>query len=276
MDASIFSAGGTGTEAAGLMIAGAVAGLAGGTLGLGGGVVLVPAVYLALRPSGMEAPGRLVMAVATALAASLPTALSLLHDHWKKGEIDGLRLRRRLPFVLVAAAAAAAILRFIPPPVAIAVVAATSVFLAVWLLFAKDHWRLALPTEGGAGSALQAGLGAWGAVSGIGAAILVAPYLKLSGISSARADGEAMAAESIVALGGASLLTILGLSAPVLPTYSLGFVNLAIFAVVAPVMFLAATFSHAYAQAPRTGALRKILALFIVIATTRMLFDWIG
>jgi len=61
-----------GTLGLGLLIAGAAAGLFSGVLGRGAGLILVPALYLALSAAGVAAELRLHLAMGTTLACLLP------------------------------------------------------------------------------------------------------------------------------------------------------------------------------------------------------------
>jgi uncharacterized protein len=277
MDFSIFPTGDVGTLAVGLMIAAAVAGLAAGTLRVGGGLVLVPALYIAMKDFGMAEAVRLPVAVATALAASIPATLSLLHDHWRKGLVDRAYLRRQVWIGVGAACFGAAAASFAPSVVGIVAFLLVALGIAVWLVFAKDDWRLKGATaEGRGGAGLRAGLWTLGTFCGIGAGTFAAAQLSLSGVEPKRAAAAATAFDAIGATVAAAAMAALGLWAHDLPQYSFGYVNLAAFAVAAPVMFLAATFVQAFADRARTAALRKIFALFVILSLVKLAMDWLG
>ena len=61
---------------AALLGAGAVGGLLAGLLGVGGGIVIVPALDLALTMAGVEPAAALHVAVATSMANIVPTSIS--------------------------------------------------------------------------------------------------------------------------------------------------------------------------------------------------------
>ena len=85
-----FTAGGNdlGTLALGLLLAGIVSGLIAGLLGVGGGIVVVPVLYNVLAAVGVDESIRMHIAVGTSLAAIIPTSLSSIRAHNKRGAVD--------------------------------------------------------------------------------------------------------------------------------------------------------------------------------------------
>src|SRR5690349_14836218 len=75
-----------GVFALGLIIAGAVSGLAAGVLGIGGGIVIVPVLYHVMAALGIGPTVRMHVAIATSLATMIPAALANVQN--KKKEID--------------------------------------------------------------------------------------------------------------------------------------------------------------------------------------------
>src|SRR5258708_36899286 len=75
------------------LIAGASAGVLAGLLGIGGGIVIVPVVYFGLLHSGTDPNVAAHIAVATSLAAIVPTAIASFLGHWRAGNADFAFLR---------------------------------------------------------------------------------------------------------------------------------------------------------------------------------------
>src|SRR5579862_2227580 len=80
-----------GVFALGLVIAGAVSGLAAGVLGVGGGIVIVPVLYHVLAALGIGAGVRMHIVIATSLAAMIPATLA--HVQNAKARIDWRQAR---------------------------------------------------------------------------------------------------------------------------------------------------------------------------------------
>src|SRR5262245_64590846 len=72
-----------------LALSGVVAGFAAGLLGVGGGIVTVPVLEFSLRFAGVPEEYRMHVAVATSLAAIIPTSISSSRSHHARGAVDG-------------------------------------------------------------------------------------------------------------------------------------------------------------------------------------------
>ena len=69
------------------LISGAVAGLMAGLLGIGGGLVIVPALALLFLHQGFSADTVMHYAVGTSLATIIPTSISSLLAHQRRGSV---------------------------------------------------------------------------------------------------------------------------------------------------------------------------------------------
>src|SRR6266700_2350680 len=70
------------------VVAGGGAGVLAGMIGIGGGIVIVPVVYYGLINTGMSIDSAAHVAVATSLAAIVPTAIVSFLGHWRAGNTD--------------------------------------------------------------------------------------------------------------------------------------------------------------------------------------------
>src|ERR1044072_3539395 len=71
-----------------LALSGVIAGFAAGLLGVGGGIVTVPVLEFSLRFAGVPEEYRMHVAVATSLAAIIPTSISSARTHHSRGAVD--------------------------------------------------------------------------------------------------------------------------------------------------------------------------------------------
>ena len=84
-----------------LAATGLIAGFVAGMLGVGGGIVTVPVLEYSLRFAHVPEEYRMHMAVATSLAAIIPTAISSARSHHARGAVDwGLAKRWAAPMLL--------------------------------------------------------------------------------------------------------------------------------------------------------------------------------
>src|SRR5262249_48926845 len=102
MDAfNTVSHGDLGTLALGLVISGVAGGLVAGMLGVGGGIVIVPILYHVLALLGVDESVRMHVTVGTSLATIIPTSLSSVRAHNKRGAVDWNLLKRwAIPMLL--------------------------------------------------------------------------------------------------------------------------------------------------------------------------------
>lgn len=270
-----FLAGGgdPGTLALGLVIAGVVAGLVAGTLGVGGGIVIVPVMYQVLAAWGVPEDVRIHIAVGTSLAVIVPTSLSSLHSHNKKGAVDWTLLKRWAPPMLAGVILGAVLSGIAPGRWLTAFFAVIAVAVALQLAFGKESWRLCdhIP-RGPAGALLPFGIGSVSTMMGIGGGGMGVPAMTLCGMPIHRAVGTASAFGTIISIPGAIGAVIAGWSAGALPPYSYGYVNLAAFAIIAPIAFFTAPFGASIAHAIDTGRLRKMFALLVAATALKMLW----
>lgn len=268
------SASDLGTFALGLVLAGAVGGLVAGMLGVGGGIVIVPVLYHVLGLVGIDEGVRMHIAVGTSLATIIPTSISSLRAHSKKGAVDRELLKRwAVPMILGVAIASviganlrgqwlAVIFACVALPVAL--------HMALW----GEKKRIAdhLPTAP-TGLLLPFGIGGLSTLMGIGGGTLGVPTMTLCGVPIHRAVGTASAFGAIIAIPGTIGAILGGWGMTNLPPWSVGFVNLLGFILIAPASFFMAPIGANLAHSIEKQRLRAVFALFIAITAGRMLWD---
>ncbi len=270
-----FLAGGgdLGTLGLGLLIAGVVSGLVAGTLGVGGGIVIVPVMYHVLAAAGVPEDLRMHIAIGTSLATIVPTSLSSLYSHNKKGAVDWTLLRRWIVPMLAGVLAGAALSGMAPGGWLTVFFGVVALPVAAQLAFGKESRRLADHIPNGFGGALLPfGIGGVSTMMGIGGGTVGVPAMTLCGFPIHRAVGTASAFGTIIAVPGAIAAVIAGWGAAGLPPYSYGYVNLVAFAIIAPVAFVMAPLGASIAHMTNTGRLRKVFALFVAVTAVKMLW----
>ena len=81
-----------------LLTTGACAGLLAGLLGVGGGIIIVPVLFFLFQSNDVSPASAMVIATATSLATIVPTSISSIRAHYKKGNVDCPLLVRWGPF----------------------------------------------------------------------------------------------------------------------------------------------------------------------------------
>ncbi|MBV9043673.1 MAG: sulfite exporter TauE/SafE family protein [Alphaproteobacteria bacterium] len=271
------SGGELGTFALGLVLSGIVGGLVAGMLGVGGGIVIVPVLYHVMDLMGIDPGVRMHIAVGTSLATIIPTSFSSTRSHDKKGAVDWALLRRWVA-PMVVGVIIGSVLAGIARGQALALFfACVALPVAVHLAFFGENRRLSdhLPTGIG-GLLLPAGIGGVSTMMGIGGGTVGVPAMTLCGVPIHRAVGTAAAFGAIISIPGTIGAIIGGWGAPHLPPYSLGYVNLLGFVLIAPASYFVAPFGAQIAHNMDRTKLRRMFAFFIGLTAARMLYDALG
>lgn len=256
---------------------GIVGGILAGLLGVGGGIVIVPALYLALSLTGMEAALTMQVAVGTSLATIVFTALSSGYGHYRKGAIDMVLLKLWAPSILVGVVIGSILGGVVSGRVLIAVFATVAALVALDMIFRKtadsDTPRsFSKPVW----AALGVIAGAVSAMMGIGGGTVCVPLLNFLGYDIRKAVGTAAAIGFIIGVPGALIYMATGFGAEGLPPFSLGYVNLFCAAVIIPLSTSFARVGVKLAHSIPRRALRLAFGLFLMLTSLRMFSDLFG
>jgi uncharacterized protein len=255
-----------------LALAGVVAGFAAGLLGVGGGIVTVPVLEYSLRFAGVPEDYRMHVAVATSLAAIIPTSMSSARSHHARNAVDW-QLAKSWGVTMVLGAMAGSLLASRAPlPVLAGIFGSVALLIAAKMLLPLDHLRVANDVPRGAGGALLAALiGGVSAVMGIGGGTLAVPTLTLCGYPIHRAVGTAAFFGIFISIPG-TLGYLLAQPPVELPWATVGFVSLVGLAVIAPGSMLTATLGARVAHSLDRRRLSQAFGVFLLLVGARMLY----
>jgi len=257
-----------GVFALGLVIAGAVSGLAAGVLGIGGGIVIVPVLYHVMAALGIDSGVRMHVAIATSLAAMIPATLA--HVQNARGHIEWRLARKDLPALLIGVAVGAAATAM-ASGVSLALLFAIVAFpVVVGLALGKRVFAI----ETGRRIVVLMTLSAIASTfTGIATATINRCFIGSSDTEGDRYRTRLRVSALIVAIAAAASFAVAGWGKPGLPPESFGYVNLLGFALIAPVLLATEPAGAALAHMMDLRRLRLVFAGLIVIATARMLWD---
>ncbi|MFG6565095.1 sulfite exporter TauE/SafE family protein [Sulfitobacter sp. 1A13421] len=254
--------------------AGIFGGILAGLLGVGGGIVIVPALYLALSTAGMDPAITMQVAVGTSLATIVFTSLSSGYGHFKRGAIDMDLLKLWAPSLLIGVVIGALLGGYVSGLILVGVFATVAALVALDMIFRKTKDD---PTPRGFAKPIWAILGVvtggLSAMMGIGGGTIGVPLLNFLGYDIRRAVGTSAAIGFIIGLPGAVVYALTGLGAEGLPPFSLGYVNLAAAAIIIP---LTSSFAHVgvkLAHSIPRRALRFAFGIFLMVTSLRMFID---
>ncbi|GGM09166.1 sulfite exporter TauE/SafE family protein [Pseudooceanicola nanhaiensis] len=258
------------------VLAGIAGGILAGLLGVGGGIVIVPALYLALSFTDMD-PGLIMqVAVGTSLASIIFTSASSSWGHWKKGAIDVQLLKLWAPSILVGTVGGAIVGGVVSGQVLIAVFAVVAFIVAMDMIFRKpsaSETPRSFSRPVWIGSGVFAG--AISAMMGIGGGTVCVPVLNFLGYDIRRAVGTSAAIGFFIGVPGAITYAITGMGQADLPPFSLGYVNLILLVFLVPLTTTFARVGVSLAHSIPQRRLRLLFGLFLVATAVNMVRDLI-
>jgi len=255
-----------------LAVSGVLAGFVAGMLGVGGGIVTVPVLEYSLRFAGVPEEWRMHIAVATSLAAIIPTSISSARTHHGRGAVDW-ELARSWGVPIVLGATAGSLLASRAPLAVLAgLFGSVALLIALKMLLPLDHLRAAQAVPRGIGGGILAAvIGAVSAMMGIGGGTLTVPTLNLCGYPIHRAVGTAAFFGIFISVPG-TLGYLLARPPVELPWATVGFVSLVGLAIIAPGSMLTATLGARAAHNLSRRRLSQAFGLFLLLVGTRMVY----
>lgn len=254
--------------------AGIFGGILAGLLGVGGGIVIVPALYLALSTADLAGAVAMQVAVATSLATIVFTAASSARAHHRRGAVDRALLRRWSPWVILGVIGGSLLGAVVDGRVMVAVFATIASLVALNMLIGRGKVE-PQPRHPGPAVFAATGVAAGGisALMGIGGGTVCVPILSFQGYDIRRAVGTSSALGLVIGLPATIVYILTGLGADDLPPFSLGYVSLPAVAIITPFTMVFATVGARIAHAIPMRALRICFGLFLAATAARMFVD---
>lgn len=247
-------------------------GLLAGLFGIGGGGIMVPLLAAIFAARGFSAEHRLHLALGTSMAAIVPTAVSSLIAHHRRGAVLWDVVGRMAPGVLAGTFAATFMAARLPDKPLAAFFAAFMAFVSVRMFLnraPKPHRKLpSAPALAGTG----AGIGAVSALVAIGGGSLTVPFLAWCNVRLQAAIGTSAAVGLPIALAGALGYLVNGQAVAGLPAGSLGFVYLPAALSMAAASAFSAPWGARLAHALPVAALKRLFALLLVSLSGHMVY----
>ena len=258
---------------AALLGAGAVGGLLAGLLGVGGGIIIVPALDLALTTAGVDPAVALHVAVGTSMATIVPTSISSSRSHARRGSIDFEVVRKWSLPIVVGALVGALVAASVDARVVAGVFGCVALLAALKMLLPLDHVVLRPGLPGGlAGATLPASIGAVSAMMGIGGGTLSVPSMTLCGEPVLKAVGTAALLGLWISVPATLGYLVAQPAGEVMPPWTVGCVSLPGVALIAPVSWAVAPLGARLADALDRRKLSAAFGGFLLLVAVRMLY----
>jgi uncharacterized membrane protein YfcA len=218
-----------------LAITGAGIGFASGLLGIGGGFIMVPVQYWLFISIGVDPTLAIRMSLGTSLAVILPTAISSAYGHYRRNAV------LIKPMILLAATGSiggilgGTIAANVPGGILKVLFGITALVVAVRMLIYKSPEVKKEPKDNNiyyiAGGFI---VGIMSGLLGVGGGFIIVPFLVIAmGYDIHKLIGTSTAVIIFTSIGGIISYIFNGMGVPGLPQYSLGYVNILQFVILA-------------------------------------------
>lgn len=256
-----------------LIATGAFAGVLAGLLGVGGGIVIVPVLFFVFQGFGVSPESAMVVATATSLATIIPTSISSIRSHTKKGNVDFDLLKRWAVFIFIGVLAGSWMVTRIEEGTWLtALFGVIATLSALNMLFRTGKSALFPNLPGKAGQTVMGtSIGFFSSMVGIGGGTISVPLLTLYNYPAHKAVGTAAAIGLIISLPGAITMLLLGSTPDDAPVGTYGLVNLMAFLSIVPLTVLFAPLGASLATKLDAAKLKKVFAVVLLITGLRML-----
>jgi uncharacterized membrane protein YfcA len=251
---------------------GAIVGFLAGLLGIGGGMTMVPLLTLVFSHEGFAPQHVVHIAVATATATILFTAVASAREHHRHGAVLWNVVAGMAPGIVVGSLIG-------PQIVGLMSTVALATFFALFVAAAATQLlldRKPKPTHrlpGRAGLfAVGGGLGVVSSMVGGGGAFLSVPFMAACNVALRNCVATSAALGVPIALAGTIGFIVVGLRATGLPPYSIGYVYVPALVAIVVGSVLSAPFGARAAHRWPVRTLRRIFAGLLYVLACYMLW----
>jgi len=261
-----------------IIVAGLVTGILAGLFGIGGGALIVPVLYEVFGVLGVPDDVRFQLCVGTSTAIIVPTNVLSYRVHRDKGAVMmDVVWAWAIPSV-IGVAAGSAIAAFAPAAVLKLAFTVIASVIAFKLLVGRDSWRIADQLPGRVGmTAYGLFLGLAASLMGISGGSIANMILTLHGKSMLKSVATSAGLGVPITVAGTIGYMLAGLPQQALmPPFSIGFVSLIGFALMAPVASFTAPYGARLAHALSRRHLEIAFGCFLLAVCVRFLFSLVG
>lgn len=259
------------TDLLAYLVLGGVAGVLAGLLGVGGGLIIVPGLLWVFRANGFDEAVVAHLAVGTSLGTIVPTSLSSIRAHHRRGAVLWPVVARLAAGIVVGAGLGAAIADRLATAWLQRVVGVFALTVAVQMLTgARAEAHRGLPGPAGL-AAVGAGIGTLSGLVGIGGGSLTVPFLTWCGVDIRRAVATSAACGLPIAVAGAIGFALVGWREAGLPAGSTGFLYWPALLGVAVASVLTAPLGARLAHTLPVSALKRVFATVLVLVGLKLL-----
>ena len=251
---------------------GIFSGVLAGLLGVGGGIVIVPVLFFLFQRFGVSPESSMLIATATSLATIVPTSISSILSHKKKGNVDFELLKRWAAFIFIGVLFGSWLVTRVEGTMLTMLFGVIAILSALNMLFRASKPALFQQLPHAKGQKMMGtSIGFFSSMVGIGGGTLSVPLLSLYNYPAHKAVGTAAAIGLIISLPGALTMLILGNTPADAPVGTFGLLNLLGFICIVPLTVLFAPVGAFISEKLDAVKLKKIFAFALFFTGIRML-----
>lgn len=259
-----------------LIVLSGLAGFLAGLLGIGGGIILVPLFLWVFESAGFSPEVLVHLALGTSLAVIIPTALSSAIGHRKRGNVQWYQVIRLGIGGIVGAFLGAWLASLLSGDWLKGLFGTMQLIVALQMVIFSPRLP---PERTDPVPSIQLALvgfagGVFSAFFGVGGGVIAVPLMVIAlSLPIHLAVGNSSALIVIASLSGALSYVFHGWGDPMLPPYSVGFVNFLVVLLVAPFSILSARLGVRVASRTAHDKLIKLFAILLVAVGLRMIYS---
>ena len=260
-------------------VIGSLAGILAGLFGIGGGIILIPMFLVVFRLAGFTPEVIVHSAFGTSLAIIIPTAISSVLGHRKRGNVDWHQVMRMACGSIAGVAVGSSLAAGLSGETLKGLFGLMQIATGVrMLLHGSTHFPPEEPGYARLWPMLLTGfaVGAFSSFFGVGGGVIAVPLMVILLHQPIHlAVGNSSGLMVISALTGSASYVLHGLGRADLPPFSFGYVNLLVAALIAPATVVCARLGVRLASRLSRDKLSIAFACFIVAVGVYMVASFI-
>lgn len=250
---------------------GAFAGTMAGMLGIGGGLIIVPVLAILFEQQQLSPEHIMHLAIGTALATILATAISSVRAHHKRGAVQWPLFARITPGIVLGAVIGSTIAHYLPSDALKRIFGVFEILLALQIIFSRQpeaHRGLPGPVGlTGAGGIV----GTISAILGMGGGALTTPFFLWCNVEARKAIATSAAIGLPMSIAGTLGYIVGGWNAQNLPEWSTGYIFWPAFLGIVAFSIVFAPLGARLAHYLPAKTLKRFFAVFLIFLGINML-----
>jgi uncharacterized membrane protein YfcA len=254
------------------LVLGAFTGLFAGLFGIGGGGIMVPVLTFLFFKMSFPAEHLVHLALATSMAAIVPTAIASLRAHHTREAVLWNVVVKIAPGIVVGTFAGTFLASYLSAKPLAIFFSCFMAFVALQMVLDRKTKPSRQIPNGFALSGVGAGIGGISALVAIGGGTLTVPFLTWCNVALPVAIGTSAAVGLPIAFSGAVGYVVNGWSVANLPAHTFGFIYWPAVIAMACASFFTAPLGARLAHSLPISLLKKCFAVLLISLSLQMLF----